>query len=254
MVRIVLVAAACLAACWSGAVAPVEPPAAPPAPVPLGAMTVEEATAILAKLPPRERAQLQELWYMYDLQDVIGDEEDAERLMKRLEKELGDTVVLDRRVALDALARARGILAQVLPANLGNYEKSDRVAQPILEIILRPEELERRMVAFPPEVSTAWFLTHYYEESHYHNYRMHNRMFELLIKYGGRRGLRVVEDRIRDALGDGDSGEVHPGDWRRAVRTARKVLGTDFAKWYRRTLGRSYADDERRVRSEDVVD
>ena len=168
--------AACMTACWSGDAPAVAPPKIEPR-LEVTPFTEKEASSVVARMAPGDRARLQELWYMYDLQDVIGDEDNAERLMKRLETELATPRVLDKAVVQEALGRSQKILTQVLTSNLGRYEKSDRVVQPILEIILPPAVIEKKMLAFPNDEIVAWFVVQYYSESHYHNYRMHLRMF-----------------------------------------------------------------------------
>lgn len=243
--RWLLAAALVLApACWRGdgdAIGPTAPTTAQPA-VEAG-LTREAAAAILAKLKPRDRAVLGELWYMYELQDIEGDEREPERLLQRLRQEFAHPVVADPAKMQQALAEAAKIYDSVRGSTVDLYEQSDKIAAPVTAIILDPKACTTRMLAFPRDVAAAWFVEQYFSERHYHEYRMKERMFDLLATKFGRLALVVIEDRLRETLPDDASSPVSGANWKRATDAARAILGREFSAWYKRIRGHSYVED-----------
>ena len=206
-------------------------------------MTRVQARRTLQALPEHDRQVLQELWFMYELQDVAGNEGSPTRLLHRLERELAHPLVADPAIVKAALDESRR-LAATLPNGTADsdYDKAARIAEPVLGAIVSPGEALRRLLDFPEDIALAWLVDQYFSTDHYHNYNMTNRIFELVVETFGKRALPMIEDRLRKSAPVG----VHQVDglyWEGAVNAARPLLGRELPRWYFRIKGTSFDDD-----------
>jgi hypothetical protein len=207
-------------------------------------MTRVQARRTLQALPEHDRQVLQELWFMYELQDVTGNEGSPSRLLHRLEREFAHPVVADPAIVKAALDESRKLAAS-LPAGTpgSDYDNAARIAEPVLGAIVSPREALGRLLDFPEDIALAWLVDQYFSSEHYHTYNMTNRIFELVVETFGKRALPMIEDRLRKSAPVG----IHQVDgvyWQDAVTAARPLLGREFTRWYYRIKGTSYEQDE----------
>ena len=232
------------AGCFHGPVAPAPAPSTAPlhvaGPPP---MTRAQARTTLARLPEREQRLLGELWFMYELQDVSGNEGVPARLLHRMEREFADPLVVDRAAVQSALAEARALASTIPDGTPGeDYTKGSQVAAPVLGVILSPEEVLRRLATYPEEVSLAVLVEQYFSDAHYHSYNMQDRLFDLVVSTYGARALPVIEDRLRKSAPLG-AHHFLGKYWDEATAAGRQVLGRRFDAWYTQIKGSSYGDD-----------
>lgn len=231
------------AGCYHGATPPVT---TDPRPLQVAApppMTRAQARATLQKLPERDQKVLAELWFMYELQDASGNEGVPARLLHRMERELADPVVADRAAVQSALAEARALASTIPDGTPGeDWTKAGQVVAPVLGVILAPDEILRRLSAYPDEVSLALLVEQYFSEAHYHAYNMTNRLFELVVSTYGARALPVVEDRLRKSSPLG-AHHFLGKYWEEATTAGRHLLGARFDAWYTQIRGARYDDD-----------
>jgi hypothetical protein len=241
-----LVIACVLSACWREAVAPSsvvhEPAAKPMVGIVDPPMTRAMARAVIARLSPTDRATLGELWLMYELQDLIGNEDEPQKLLHRLETEFAHPLVANPAAMRDALAEARKTLPIVAATNISGYDQAAKVGEPVLTLILSPAEIERRIAAYPPEIGAAWLVEQYFADDHYHDYNMKNRLWDLVTSTYGRRALALVEDRLRESEPEG-SNSTAGEKWKASTAAGRAILGREFPAWYRKIRGTSYRED-----------
>jgi len=232
------------AGCFHGPVAPAPAPSTAPlhvaGPPP---MTRAQARTTLARLPEREQRLLGELWFMYELQDVSGNEGVPARLLHRMEREFADPLVVDRAAVQSALAEARALASTIPDGTPGeDYTKGSQVAAPVLGVILSPEEVLRRLATYPEEVSLAVLVEQYFSDAHYHSYNMQDRLFDLVVSTYGARALPVIEDRLRKSSPLGAHHYLGKY-WEEATAAGRQLLRARFDGWYSQIRGTRYEDD-----------
>jgi len=206
-------------------------------------MTRALARTTLARLPERDQKLLGELWFMYELQDVRGNEGVPTRLLHRMERELADPLVADRAAVQSALAEARALASTIPEGKPGeDYIKGSEVAAPVLGVILSPDEVLRRLAAYPEQVSLALLVEQYFSDAHYHAYNMQDRLFDLVVSTYGARALPVIEDRLRKSSPLGAHNFLGKY-WDDATAAGRQLLGRRFDPWYTQIKGTRYEDD-----------
>jgi hypothetical protein len=124
----------------------------------------------------------------------------------------------------------------------------------VLPLVPEAREIERQLLAYPPDIAQAWLVDQFYSKRHYHPYNMHERLFLLIARQFGRRALAVVKDRINEGGPQYTSHHFLGYAWQQGVDTARELLGPDFPRWYRKATGRSYDDDVRRHAAAEAKD
>ena len=206
------------------------------------AMTRGRARDVLGHLEPDERARLDELMFIADLQMASGNENNPLRIYRRVQRELAEPQV----VTPEAVAMVLRDMARVMEDHPGVPEgEYDANGYDVVTAMLASAggafpsagTCLDRIASMPDQVAVAFLVQEWFADDHYHDYWMKNHIFELLITGGyGPLPLVVIEDRLRD------SWPSHSADseWARAVTAGRAIVGEDFEAWYKEIRGSSY--------------
>lgn len=206
------------------------------------AMTRDRARDVLARLSPRNRALLDELMFIADLQMAAGNEADPLRIFRRVQRELADPQV----VSPASVALVLGDMAGVMETHPGGpapenstegYEVVQRMLASVGGAFPSAGTCLDRIASMPDEVAVAFLVQEYFADDHYHAYWMKQQITDLLLTGGyGPLPLVIVEDQLRG------SWPTHSAvsDWERAMAAGRAIVGTNFDAWYLEVRGRSY--------------
>jgi hypothetical protein len=205
-------------------------------------MSRGRARDVLADLPARERALLDELMFIADLQMAAGNEADPLRLVRRVQRELAEPQVVEaERVALvladmERMMEAHPELAGTEPDSEG-YQLVTRMLSPVGGAFPSSGTCLDRIASRPDEVAVAFLVQEYFADDHYHAYRMKECITDLLTTGDyGPLPLAVVEDRLRESW----PSHSPNSNWAKAVAAGRAIVGDDFDAWYREVRGKSY--------------
>ncbi|MFH1468140.1 MAG: hypothetical protein ABIO70_27385 [Pseudomonadota bacterium] len=206
------------------------------------AMTRDRARDVLVQLSPPNRALLDELMFIADLQMAAGNEANPLRLYRRVQRELAEPqVVSPASVALVLGDMARVMEAhQELPSddyNPEGYEVVKQMLAPVGGAFPSAGTCLDRIASMPDEVAVAFLVQEYFADDHYHAYWMKQRIADVLLTGGyGPLPLLIVEDRLRDSWPSHSAGS----DWEHAMAAGRAIVGEDFDAWYAEVRGKPY--------------
>ena len=207
------------------------------------AMTRGRARDVLGHLEPDERARLDELMFIADLQMASGNENNPLRIYRRVQRELEDPRVVSR----EAVATVLRDMARVMEAHPGVPETEyDQAGYEVVTAMLASAQgafpsaatCLDRIAAAPDQAAVAFLVQEWFADDHYHDYLMQEQIFELLVTGDyGPLPLVVIEDQLRESWPYHSPGS----EWARSVTAATAILGADFDAWYREVRGHSYA-------------
>ena len=206
------------------------------------ALSRGRARDVLAELAPRNRALLDELMFIADLQMAAGNEADPLRLLRRVQRELAAPQVVEAERVVLVLADMERVLEahpELPGAEPGpeGYRVVEQMLSPVGGAFPSTGACLDRIASMPDEVAVAFLVQEYFADDHYHAYNMKDRITDLLFTGDyGPLPLAVVEDRLRE------SWPSHSPDsnWARAVAAGRAIVGSDFDDWYLEVRGTSY--------------
>ena len=207
------------------------------------AMTRGRARDVLGQLAPEDRATLDELMFIADLQQAAGNENNPLRLYRRVQRELAEPRVVSRPMVATVLED----MARVMEAHPGVPEGPyDQSGYEVVTAMLASAQgafpsggscLER-IASMPDEVAVAFLVVELYADDHYSPYGMKALIFDLLLTGDfGPLPLLVIEDQLRGTWPYREP----TSDWSRSVAAGRAITGEDFAAWYREVRGHAYA-------------
>jgi hypothetical protein len=205
-------------------------------------MSRGRARDVLGALDPGQRAVLDELMFLADLQMASGNEFDPLRIHRRVLRELAEP----RTVPPATVALVLDDMGRVMEAHPGvperehdtqGYEVVTRMLASAQGALPSAGESLERVAAMPEEVAVAFLVQEYFADDHYHEYWMRQRIFDILVSGGyGPLPLPVIEARLRASW----PSHSPDSDWARCVAAGRAIVGPDFEAWYREQRGRSY--------------
>jgi hypothetical protein len=207
------------------------------------AVTRGRARDVLGQLDPATRATLDELMFLADLQMASGNESDALRIFRRVQRELAEP----RTVPAGSVALVLEDMARVMdqpvergadPYGQEDYERVTKMLASAQGAFPSAGVCLDRIASMPDEVAVAFFVQEWFADDHYHDYWMKDHIFGIVTTGGyGPLPLVIIEDRLRD------SWPYHSpeSEWFQAVEAGRAIVGEDFEDWYREVRGRSYA-------------
>jgi hypothetical protein len=242
--------------CVWGGCCPTRPPETPLSQTPQGAALLaqgigpDRAREIIAQAPPRQLQELRQLMFIADLQMASDNEDDPVGLLRRVEQELAEPLVVGHNDAVavaDALARAVRSLpmsddgAVALSSGEG-YAVVSRALSPALGAFPTTGDCLQRIMAYPADLAVAFLSQERVADHHYHDYNMSVAILRALTTGGaGARALPTYAQALRDERESSSYSSV----FIEAAAGARQVLGPSFEAWYWEIQGRSFCRDER---------
>ena len=206
------------------------------------AMTRGRAQDLLARLDPQTRATLDELMFIADLQMASGNENNPQRIYRRVQRELAEP----RTVPARSVALVLGDMARVMEDHPGvpetehdyaGYEVVSSMVASAGGALPSSGSCLDRIAAMPDDVAVAFFVQEWFADDHYHEFWMQDAIFERLISGDyGPLPLVVIEDRLAESW----PSHSPDSEWRQSVAAGRAIVGDDFEAWYREIRGASY--------------
>lgn len=208
------------------------------------------AREILAQASPRQLQQLRQLMFVADLQMASGNENNPQRLLQRVQRELAEPLVVEHndvaqlveqlQMTLRALPRAQD--GTVILESSEGYRVVTRALEASTGAMPSTGDSLQRIMSFPSELAVAFLAQESVADHHYHDHNMRVAILRALSTGGaGARALPTYAQALRD-----ERDSTYSMIFTEAADAARQVLGEeDFQAWYWEVQGRPFCRDER---------
>ncbi|HET7540270.1 MAG TPA: toll/interleukin-1 receptor domain-containing protein [Polyangiaceae bacterium] len=208
-------------------------------------MSLIKAREVLDKAPTY-RDRLKQYLFMVDLRYAQVFEGNPSLLIRRLESGFASPIVIDGKTAEQMLQQVRKVDEEYPKPTQGEEgygsSKVDAMLKPVYEVIPTEGEAFAEILKAPKAILAA-FLVSEYDANHL--FKITTRIIEFLATGEfGKAPLSVMEKYLTDYDITSEN-EYAREAYRNAVKAGRKILGDDFAAWYKSVRGHSYEEDQK---------
>ena len=201
-------------------------------------ITHHKAREMLGSAPKGLLDELEEIFFMFDVQNYDGWVKDAQNLLYSIERYFGDPVIIARSEGEVIIRKAKKANSSFdhtkHPSYNVGYGLVTDIVMSINPHILSKGECIDKFFEYPDRVVVPFLIAKYYSD------KVASPTYEdiqsMLFDRGfGMQILPIIEKNI--AYGPPSI------QWRNAVNRAEGILGNKFAAWYRGIRGISYEED-----------